>query len=199
VLALALNAADRALLVAAVAGSDGPAGSAGAPLPVRLTSFVGREHELAEVAGQLSQTRLLTLFGPGGTGKTALAVAVAERQPGACWFAALDACPEPALVIRAVGVRERAGTLLREVLRQHAAGLDGLLVLDNCEHVAAAAAELAGDLLGASTRLRLLATSREVLRVPGEVAVRRRPRPVRRTQRAGGPPPGPPRSMYAFS
>jgi predicted ATPase/DNA-binding XRE family transcriptional regulator len=170
---LALSAGDRALLASAAAGSDSPGAAAGAPLPVRLTSFVGRQRELAEVARQLSQTRLLTLFGPGGTGKTALAVAVAERQPGTCWFAALDACPEPALVVRAVasavGVRERAGTPLGEVLRQHAAGLEGLLVLDNCEHVAAAAAELAGDLLRASTRLRVLATSREVLRVPGEV------------------------------
>jgi predicted ATPase/DNA-binding XRE family transcriptional regulator len=170
---LALSADDRALLASAAAGSDSPAAAAGTPLPARLTSFVGRQQELAEVARQLSQTRLLTLFGPGGTGKTALAVAVAERQPGTCWFAALDACPEPALVVRAVasavGVRERAGTPLGEVLRQHAAGLEGLLVLDNCEHVAAAAAELAGDLLRASTRLRVLATSREVLRVPGEV------------------------------
>ena len=171
--ALALDAADRAVLVSAAAGGDGSTASPGAPLPVRLTSFVGRQRELAEVARQLGRARLLTLFGPGGTGKTALALAVAERQPGPCWFAALDACPEPALVVRAVatavGARERAGTRLGDVLRHHAAGLAGLLVLDNCEHVAAAVAELASDLLGAAPRLRVLATSREVLRAPGEV------------------------------
>ena len=61
---LALSAGDRALLASAAAGSDSPAAAAGAPLPVRLTSFVGRQRELAEVARQLSQARLLTLFGP---------------------------------------------------------------------------------------------------------------------------------------
>jgi len=171
--ALRLGAADRALLVLAASGQSGPDESPGVPLPPRLTSFVGRQLELAEVGRRLGQARLLTLFGPGGTGKTALAVAVAERQPGARWFAALDACAEPALVVGAVatalGVREVAGTQLRDALLRHAAGMDGLLVMDNCEHVAAAVAELARDLLRISPRLRLLATSREVLRVPGEV------------------------------
>ena len=171
--ALALGADDRALLVSAAARQDSPRVPPGRPLPVQLTSFVGRQLELAEVERRIGQARMLTLLGPGGTGKTRLALAVAERQAGDRWFAALDACLEPKLVLHvvaaAVGAREVPGTPLAETLLQHAAGLDGLLVLDNCEHVAAAAAELAHHLLTASPRLRLLATSREVLRVPGEV------------------------------
>ena len=171
--ALALGAEDRALLVSAAAGQDSPRVPPGRPLPVQLTSFVGRQRELAEVERRVGQARMLTLLGAGGTGKTRLALVVAERQAGGRWFAALDACLEPELVVHAVaaavGAREVPGTPLAETLLQHAAGLDGLLVLDNCEHVAAAAAELAHHLLSASPRLRLLATSREVLRVPGEV------------------------------
>jgi predicted ATPase/transcriptional regulator with XRE-family HTH domain len=176
--ALALDAADRARLVSAASGrgdasAEGGPPDPGTPLPVRLTSLVGREHELAEVARLLGQCRLLTLLGPGGTGKTTLALAVAQHHPGTCWFAALDACPEPGLVTRvvatAVGVREVTGTALVDTLRQYLATANGLLVLDNSEHVAAAVAELSADLLGAAPRLRILATSREVLRVPGEV------------------------------
>ncbi len=168
--ALALGAEDRALLVSAAASPRVPPGR---PLPVQLTSFVGRQRELAEVERRVGQARMLTLLGPGGTGKTRLALMVADRHAGGRWFAALDACLEPELVVHAVaaavGAREVPGTPLAKTLLQHAAGLDGLLVLDNCEHVAAAAAELAHHLLSASPRLRLLATSREVLRVPGEV------------------------------
>ena len=171
--ALALGPADRARLVSAAAGPAVSPGSSGRSLPGWLTSFIGRQRELAEVERLLGQARLLTLLGPGGTGKTRLALAAAERLPGAWWFAALDLCPEPELVARAVagavGAREVPGTPWAESLRQHVADLDGLLVLDNCEHVAAAAAEVAYELLRAAPRLRLLATSREVLRVPGEM------------------------------
>jgi predicted ATPase len=174
--ALALGAAERARLVSAAVAPSGPPVRPGAPewpAPVWLTSFVGRQQELAEVQRRLAQTRLLTLLGPGGTGKTRLAVAAALREHGSWWFAALDACGEPALVPRAVaaavGVSEVSGIPLADSLLADAAGLEGLLVLDNCEHVAAAAAELADDLLRVAPRLRLLATSREVLRVPGEM------------------------------
>ena len=94
--ALALGPSDRARLVSAACGS--------------LTSFIGRHYELAEVERMLGQARLLTLLGPGGTGKTRLALAAAERRPSAWWFAALDVCPGPELVTRAVagavGARE---------------------------------------------------------------------------------------------
>ena len=175
--ALALSAAERARLVSAAAAPSGPLvrpGSQEWPRPVWLTSFVGRRRELAEVRRRLGQARLVTLVGPGGTGKTRLAVAAALLERGSWWFAGLDACAEPALVPRvvaaAVGVGEVAGIPLADSLLADAAGLEGLLVLDNCEHVAAAAAELAHDLLRVAPRLRLLATSREVLRVPGEMA-----------------------------
>jgi len=171
--ALALGPEDRARLVSAASGSAVSPGSPGRSPSGWLTSFIGRHYELAEVERLLGQARLLTLLGPGGTGKTRLALAAAERLPSAWWFAALDACPEPELVARAVagavGAREVPGTPLAESLHRHAADLDGLLILDNCEHVAAAAAEVAHQLLRAAPRLRLLATSREVLRVPGEV------------------------------
>jgi len=175
--ALALSAAERARLVSAAAAPSGPLvrpGSQEWPRPVWLTSFVGRRRELAEVRRRLGQARLVTLVGPGGTGKTRLAVAAALLERGSWWFAGLDACGEPALVPRvvaaAVGAGEVAGIPLADSLLADVAGLEGLLVLDNCEHVAAAAAELAHDLLRVAPRLRLLATSREVLRVPGEMA-----------------------------
>jgi predicted ATPase len=174
--ALALSAAERARLVSAAAAPSGPSvrpGSQEWSRPAWLTSFVGRQRELAEVRRHLAQARLVTLLGPGGTGKTRLAVAAALREHGSWWFAALDACGEPALVPRAVaaavGVSEVSGIPLADSLLADAAGMEGLLVLDNCEHVAAAAAELADDLLRVAPRLRLLATSREVLRVPGEM------------------------------
>ena len=171
--ALDLVADDRARLLSALADQAEPRGSPAHSLPLRLTSFVGRQRELAEVERMLREARLLTLIGPGGTGKTRLALAAAERRPDDCWFVALDACLEPGLVTRAVasavGAREATGSSLAESLNQHAAGLDGLLVLDNCEHVAAATADLAHGLLSIAPRLRLLATSREVLRVPGEM------------------------------
>jgi predicted ATPase/DNA-binding XRE family transcriptional regulator len=174
--ALALTAADRARLVSAAVVPPGPRARPGAPerrWPSWPTSFVGRERELAEVTARLTQARLLTLTGPGGTGKTRLAVAVALGQPLRWWFVALDSCGEPALVPRLVAaaleVSEIPGIPLADSLLAEAAGLEGLLVLDNCEHVAAAAAELAQDLLHVAPRLRLLATSREVLRVPGEI------------------------------
>ena len=171
--AMRLGTEERALLVAAAAGRPPSPAAPTRTLPVHLTSFVGRQRELTDLARRLADARLLTLFGPGGTGKTRLALAVAERQPGPVWFAALDACPEPALVVRAVaaalGVREVPGTPLSATLLQHARGLVGILLLDNCEHLAAAVAELASALLAASPALRLLATSRVVLRIPGEV------------------------------
>jgi predicted ATPase/DNA-binding SARP family transcriptional activator len=150
-------------------------------LPVRLTSFVGRDDELAQIAGQLDQARLVTLVGPGGAGKTRLATESATRHPlhakGRVWFAALAGVRAPEDLTGAVlgafdltfggdPLRRRVESMNRiaEVL---GAG-ESLLVLDNCEHLITAAAEFVGDLLRQVPNLRVLATSREPLAIDGE-------------------------------
>ena len=149
-------------------------------LPVELTSFIGREAEAAEVERLLATTRLLTLIGAGGVGKTRLALRVAAAVqatfPDGVWLAELAALVDPDLVPSAVAgalaVRERPGAPLVSSLVEHLRDRDVLLVLDNCEHLVAACAGLVETLLGACPRLRVLATSREVLGVPGEIAWR---------------------------
>jgi predicted ATPase/DNA-binding XRE family transcriptional regulator len=170
---LGLSAEDRARLVRAAGSRADARATSNRPWPLPLTTFVGRNRELAEIEQKLRETRFLTLCGPGGVGKTRLALTVAERWHGAAWFAALDACPGPALVVKAVadavGAAESPGIPLASTLLEYMGSLKGLLVLDNCEHVVSAVAELVPDLLRASTGLRLLATSREVIQVPGEM------------------------------
>jgi predicted ATPase/DNA-binding CsgD family transcriptional regulator len=151
--------------------------------PLALTSFVGRGTEAAEVAGLLGRHRLVTVTGPGGVGKTRLAAevarAVAGRFADGAWLVELAAVPEPALVQAAVatalGIRQAPGTSLLEALTAVLARQQLLLVLDNCEHVLAAAAELCGALLAACDDVRVLATSREPLRVAGEARYRLAP------------------------
>ena len=151
-------------------------------LPERLTSLVGREGELREVAKLVEEHRLVTVTGPGGAGKTSLAVALAERlaagYPDGVWLVELAALREPALLGEAVaavlGLDEAAGTgtpppSRAERLASFVPDKAMLLVLDNCEHLVEACAGLARRLLEAGPRLRVLATSREVLGVPGEV------------------------------
>ncbi|MDQ3701897.1 MAG: serine/threonine-protein kinase [Chloroflexota bacterium] len=153
-------------------------------LPVPLTSFVGRERELAELRNVLVTTRLLTLTGAGGAGKTRLALQLAtdpargvatpdgQHQPPAR-LVALATLSEAALVQRAVaasvGVRETAGRPLQEALVEALRPQRLLLVLDNCEHVVVACATLATQLLSACPQLQILATSREALGVAGEI------------------------------
>jgi predicted ATPase/DNA-binding SARP family transcriptional activator len=145
-------------------------------LPVRLVPLVGRQRELSDVIEALAQHRLLTLTGPGGTGKTRLALAAAEAVRGAgeqpvAWVE-LAPIDDPAVVPLAVaselGVREIPGQEVTDVIAEHVADRPMLLVLDNCEHLAAAAAELADRLLRACPALTILATSREALGVDGE-------------------------------
>jgi predicted ATPase/DNA-binding SARP family transcriptional activator len=145
-------------------------------LPVRLTSFIGRRREVDEAIGLLGHSRLVTLTGPGGAGKTSLAIEVAARVTdhygdGVCLIR-LAGVTDPAHLARAVadtlGVPDGAGSVtdrLARYLRERTS----LLVLDNCEHLVDASAALAEQLLMACDRLRLLATSREPLAVPGEV------------------------------
>src|SRR5215210_4450495 len=112
-------------------------------LPSELSSFVGREKELAEVRRLLENNRLLTLTGPGGSGKTRLALAAAsevvERFEDGVWMVELASLVEPSLVPQAVaftlGVRERSGSLLTEALSDYLRTRKLLLILDNCEHL----------------------------------------------------------------
>jgi predicted ATPase len=147
-------------------------------LPSELSSFVGREKELPEVRRLLENNRLLTLTGPGGCGKTRLALAAAselvERFEDGVWMVDLAPLGDPSLVPQAVaaapGVREQPGRPLTETLSDYLASKKVLLVLDNCEHLIEACAELAEALLRSCPGLRVLTTSREALDISGEVA-----------------------------
>lgn len=149
-------------------------------LPVQLTSFIGRTRELAEIAGLFGDARLLTLTGPGGTGKTRLALHLAasllDTAADGVWLAELAPLADPALVPLAVaaalGVREEPGQPLVGTLTYHLRAKQLVLVLDNCEHLIAACAQLADALLRACPQLRILASSREALGITGEVAWR---------------------------
>jgi len=147
-------------------------------LPVRLTPLVGRESELDDIVQALQRTRLITLTGPGGTGKTRLALAAARTagasfRGGACWVA-LAQIDDPADVGQAVatqlGVPDTPGQDPTEATAKYVADHRVLVVLDNCEHLAAATAPLAEYLLAACPAMVLLATSREALGVEGELS-----------------------------
>ena len=143
-------------------------------LPAPRTSFVGREREIVEVKRTLAMTRLLTLTGAGGSGKTRLALEVARDLVGAypdgVWLVELAPLSEAALVPQAVaaalGVREQPGQpLIDTLVGRLAASRQMLLVLDNCEHLVDAAAQSGGRAPRSCPRLRILATSREALGV----------------------------------
>lgn len=146
-------------------------------LPVPLTSFIGRERELDALERLLSETRLVTLTGVGGAGKTRLALEAARREaaesPGGVVVVDLSDVRDPARVVGAVAavldVREHADVPLARLVEAWLRTEDVLLVLDNCEQVRETTAEIVGSLLSAAPRLRVLATSRETLGVPGEV------------------------------
>ena len=147
-------------------------------LPLGRTSFVGREREVAEIGRLLSDRQLLTLCGPGGAGKTRLALAVAqdlvEGFEGDVWWVELAPVSDPELVPGAVasalGVPESPDLSPTGDLVDNLKGRNALLVLDNCEHLVEACADLADALLVTCPDLKLLATSREPLRVAGETS-----------------------------
>ncbi|WP_433557365.1 ATP-binding protein [Pseudonocardia xinjiangensis] len=149
-------------------------------LPFDLTRFVGREAEVAEVTSTLDAERLVTLTGPGGCGKTRLATRVAvdvlDRFPHGCWFVDLAATTDghlvPHLAAQALGVREQPGTALADLLAATLRDRTLLVVLDNCEHVVEAVARLVHELLAGCPGVRVLATSRRSLGLPGEVVWR---------------------------
>jgi predicted ATPase/DNA-binding SARP family transcriptional activator len=149
-------------------------------LPVALTSFIGRDRESREVARLLKRHRLVTLTGTGGSGKTRLGLEAATARVGECrdgvWLVELAGLSDPGLVAdataSALGLTLPSRLPALEGLGAQLGQWRALLILDNCEHLIGACALLAEYLLGACAGLRVLATSREPLRVPGEVTWR---------------------------
>ena len=149
-------------------------------IPIPLTSFIGREKELKEVADLLSKSRLVTLTGSGGVGKTRLAIQVVadilDRFPDGVWFLDLAPLSDPALVpntlANMLGLREAGDISLIDLLINYFRSRDALIISDNCEHLIESCAELVNLLLTSCEGLSVLATSREVLRVSGEIPYR---------------------------
>ncbi|MEO8124998.1 MAG: NB-ARC domain-containing protein, partial [Burkholderiales bacterium] len=155
-------------------------------LPHQSTSFVGREQELGEVKAFLAKSRMVTLLGMGGLGKTRLSLEVAAELihtfPDGAWFLDLAPLRDAELVFseaaQALGVLEEPGKPLLQVICARLKQRRALLILDNCEHLIKASADLASAVLKAAPNVRILASSREALRVPGEQAYPVRPLPV---------------------
>ena len=145
-------------------------------LPVQLTSFIGRDREVAVVKQRLASERLLTLIGAGGSGKTRLMLQVGadviDQFEHGVWLAELAPLSDPGLVVQtvadALGVREEAGKTLLAALTDYLRTREALLILDNCEHVVAACAAFVSRVLAACPAVRILASSREPLGVQGE-------------------------------
>jgi predicted ATPase/class 3 adenylate cyclase len=145
-------------------------------LPQQVTSFIGRERQLAETKALLDKTRLLTLLGAGGLGKTRLSLQVAadllDNFPDGIWLVELAPLSDPQHVAQAaatvLGVKEDAGRPVQEALTKSINGRQLLLILDNCEHLLHACAVLVSSLLQAGPHLKIMASSREPLRIPGE-------------------------------
>lgn len=149
-------------------------------LPVRLTSFVGRAAELADLRRLVSEHRLVTLTGTGGVGKTRMAVRVAEESMAqfsdGAWWVDLASTTDPGLVTdrvaRTLGLLDQPGRSAADTLVRSLSDRQVLMMLDNCEHLLDGCADLVTTLLQACTRLTVLATSREPLGVPGELTWR---------------------------
>ena len=149
-------------------------------LPVQLTSFVGREKEIAEIKASFSASRLVTLTGSGGTGKTRLSIEVGTEElthfSNGVWLIELAPLSDPAQIIpalaQAFGLQELPFNPLANLVTDYLRDKKLLLILDNCEHLIAACARLADDLLHQCAGLKILASSREALGIAGEVAYR---------------------------
>ena len=145
-------------------------------IPQPLTTLIGREWEAEEVSSCLERARLVTLTGAGGVGKTRLALHVAEARQSCyadgIWFVDLSSLTDPALVPQniavSLGVQEKTGQSLVQTIQEHLATRSALLILDNCEHLAAACATIIRQLLMACPYLSALATSRQALGIAGE-------------------------------
>ncbi|MGB9225132.1 MAG: NB-ARC domain-containing protein, partial [Mycobacterium sp.] len=160
-----------------------PKAVAASNLPVQLTSFVGRDTQLTQLRAMLAENRVVTLTGAGGVGKTRLAVQVAAqmtgefgRFPDGVWYVDLAPINDPELVpvtvARALGLPDQPGRSTMDSLLRFVRDRHMLVVLDNCEHLLDASAEIVVALLSAAPGLTLLATSREAIGVAGEVSWR---------------------------
>ena len=146
-------------------------------LPTLLTSFIGREKEMAEVEFALSNHRLVTLTGTGGTGKTRLALQVAtnsiDQYTDGVWLVELAAITDPGLIpqtiLSAMGIPEQRAMTNQQLLLDHLRGKNMLFVLDNCEHLIEASAKLVDDIVNHAMRIKILITSREALGLQGEM------------------------------
>ena len=149
-------------------------------LPPQLTSFIGREKEIAAVKGLVARNRLVTLTGAGGAGKTRLSLQVAadllDSFPDGVLFVELAPLTDPALIPQTVmstlGLREEGDQSALKILSDYLRTKIALLILDNCEHLIEAAAQLAEDLLQVCRPLHILSSSREALDIPGEITYR---------------------------
>jgi len=149
-------------------------------LPTQLTAFIGREKEIAEIKALLGSSRLVTLTGSGGTGKTRLSIEAGAQElagfPDGVWMIELAPLSDPAQIIpalaQAFGLQESPFSPLASLVADYLRGKELLLILDNCEHLIAACARLADDLLHQCARLKILASSREALGIAGEMAYR---------------------------
>jgi predicted ATPase/class 3 adenylate cyclase len=147
-------------------------------LPTQLTTFIGREQEIAEVRQAMEHRRLVTLTGPGGIGKTRLSLQAAadslETFRHGVWFVELAPLIDPGLIpqtiLSTIGISEQPGKPPLELLQEYLYDKTTLMVLDNCEHLVAGSARVASALLNAAPGLKILASSREALGVPGEAA-----------------------------
>ena len=147
-------------------------------LPIQLTTFIGRENEIAEIKQALELHRLVTLTGSGGTGKTRLSLQVAadllEKFDHGVWFVELAPLTDPELIpqtiLSAIGIQEQQGKLPIEALKEYLHEKKTLILLDNCEHLIESTAKVANALLNAAPELTIIASSREALGVKGELS-----------------------------
>ncbi len=145
-------------------------------LPMQLTSFIGREEEIKQIKNKLKQTRLLTLIGSGGTGKTRLSLQIAadiiDEFENGIWFVELASLMEPSLlaqtISQAIGIQENPKEKVEDTLLNFVKDKELLIILDNCEHVIESCANLTEKLLKSSRKLKILTSSREALRCSGE-------------------------------
>jgi predicted ATPase/class 3 adenylate cyclase len=149
-------------------------------LPTQLTSFIGRESELSETAKLLEDTHLLTMIGPGGTGKTRLSLRLADRLlpsfKDGVWFVELAPLTDPALILQTVAtvfdLRAQLGTSIKEVIVNYLRSKNLLLILDNCEHLVEACAQIVNELLHEAPHMKIVASSREAFGIYGETVYR---------------------------